>query len=468
MKDQSFMRIHPLWLLIELIKVIRNVIALYAFLYFSSKYINLIGMFRVYIVSVVFIYSTFSLLLYWKNFKFRINKKQLEIQKGKLFSTISYIPIDSITGYSEHYNLIEKVFNLSSITVKLQSTDEERDMKIPVIDQNKALIIKKNIDGFINEKHENTTREQRMPFFSLSKSQLMKGSISSISIIVFLIFLYSLYEKVNEYKNIDIWINFIKEKGQENNIYMILIILGLLILSLLYAIIKTLLKYGNFKLHLEKDKIHTSWGIFPKINNTINKKYISAIIIKSSLLQQLFKIENIEVINMDSDKENVKPNTLTPFIEREKTLSYINDVLEWDINGNNFYKIPIKSIMPKLIRSSFIWLSCLILSFFFDKTWYLYIFFLIYILLSQLLQIFLSGFLYSKDQIIFLNRGIKKEKTIISYSKINELKISQSYIQSYLDLYSIEVIIKASPIYKVKLQDISKKHIENIRQQFQK
>lgn len=335
MREKSFMRIHPLWLIIELIKVLRNVITMYIFLYFIGKYVEFIEVFKIYVVIIIFIYSVVSIMFYWRNFKFRIEKNNLEIYKGKFFSTASYIPLDSVTGYSEHYNFLERLFNLSSLTIKLQTTDEEKDLKVPVINKEKSQLLKSSIDQFSMKEITDKTEHEQVPFFTLSKSQLVKGSISSASIIVFLIFLYSLYEKINEYKNIDTWINIIKEKGQESFLYMMIIILTLIILSLVYGFIKTSVKYGNFELYLTEDKICTTWGVFSKINNNITKRYISAIIIKASLLQQLFKIENIEVINMDSDKENIKSNTLTPFIETNNTIKYIKDILGYEIINKN-------------------------------------------------------------------------------------------------------------------------------------
>ncbi|MCG9851001.1 PH domain-containing protein, partial [Staphylococcus argenteus] len=77
----------------------------------------------------------------------------------------------------------------------------------------------------------------------------------------------------------------------------------LIVLSNIYSVTKTFIKYGEFELFLNSKDIHTTWGTFSKNNNTISKNHISAFILKASYLQQAFKINQLSVINMDSSKE---------------------------------------------------------------------------------------------------------------------------------------------------------------------
>ena len=460
-----YMRIHPVWLLNEFYKLTRNILALYLFIKFAipNNFIN--KEYCIFFIFFIIVYSSVSILLYWKNFKFK-SGINLEIVEGTFVKKKRHIPINNILGYSEKSNLLEKIFKLSSLDIKIQTTDNEKVLTIPIISKENSEILKRNIDlnGMTNNDDESSAYEK--PYLTIKRNELIKGGISSTSLIIFILFLYSIYEKVSSHIKVN-WTDMLKINDIEKNpLILVIILVVLIILSFTYSIVKVWVKYRNFKLFVNKNYVHTIWGFFTMSTNTISKKHISAIIVKSNLIQQLCRIERIIVISMDSDNQSNGTNILIPFLKSNNGILHVNHILDEGISTKKMKKVPFKGVIPRIIRASFALIFLVFLAYVFKEVWYIYILLFIFLFFAQALTPFFSEFKCSDEKIVYIKRGVSKELFYISLCNINEIKITESFIQRFLGLTSLELICKSNPLYKKKIKDIKKEDTLNIVRKF--
>ncbi|WP_298894656.1 PH domain-containing protein [uncultured Psychroserpens sp.] len=86
----------------------------------------------------------------------------------------------------------------------------------------------------------------------------------------------------------------------------ILIVAGILIVLLLFAI----LKYLNFRFHISKDDFHLSTGIFNKDNTIIPKSKIQNVYVKQNFLQQLINVVSLNIETAGDNKSEIEISAL--------------------------------------------------------------------------------------------------------------------------------------------------------------
>ncbi|MCA2503999.1 PH domain-containing protein [Staphylococcus xylosus] len=462
--EKQHNKIHKSWLLFSLIKGIRDVAFIYILFSFVQNFFFVSEMVKILVISAIFLCIIIYKFIYWKNYSFEFDSNQLIIKQGGIWKQVNHIPKKNIIGYNEKQNIFEQIFKLSSIKLNLDSSNSEKSVEIPTLSLKQSTYIKNNISNF--SKPLKNVKNDR---YSISKNLLIRKSIASVSIIFFILFLYSFYSKISEYFNIE-WIVYELQSFFTNNLLTYLLgILILIILSLIYGFIKTFIKYKNFSMQNFSDTIHTKWGIFTTYNNSIKKVNISSILLQSSFFDRVFALTKIKVISTEAKEEKkVETDLVMPICEKKNTLKILKDIFNVNISNIKFYDIPKLSIFPKIIRTSYLWGTLLILSFlFFENFWWVYCIFACYILLSQILQVFFTKLHFSKKYLILNKNGLSSTNVITTFNDIEELIITESFIQKLCGVKSIQFINLSLPPKKYIIHDVSKNHANSIYNMYQ-
>lgn len=466
--NNNYMKIHPLWVVLEIYKLIRNILALYIFCAFVLKKIIFINTYvYLIIIIIIFFYSLSSIILSWVHFKFKLDYSSIDIITGKIIKNKRHIPLDSVIGYSEKSSLWERIFKLSSIEIKIKTTNNDKRLVIPIISKENANQIKKYLDSVkLKDSKDMAFNYYNLTRYTMKKDQLIKGGLSSVSLVLFILFLYSLYEKVNDYITFDV--NNIFNTLEKSNYYIFIILILLIVLSNIYSVTKTFIKYGEFELFLNSKDIHTTWGTFSKNNNTISKNHISAFILKASYLQQAFKINQLSVINMDSSKEKNSVNIIMPYSNIEQSIKILSDITNKKISFNNMHKIPFSGLISKILRTFFAWFTLTVFMYIFNETWYIFAFLILIIFSNQLLKSLFSKIKYDDQEIIKQQQGFTKEIFITNFHNISEIQLKESFVQKFLGVSTLKIFCQATPLYKISIYDISNKDAYNIINIFKK
>lgn len=454
MINNNVIRIHQIWLLIELLKIGRNCIVIFFFLLFLNNWININIIVIYIIISIVLLYSTISMLLFWKNFKVFVLENKIIIQKGTFIKNIVHLNHDKITGIDEKNNILEKMINLNSIVIKVNSINNDESITIPKIDQKNIKKIK-NSFNIIND--ENSQKPDDI-YFKTDIIDIFKNSLSSFNIIIFFLFLYSIYSTISDYINIDWILIMIKTLSLNNSFSIMISIFTILLLTYIYTLIKTLIRYKNFTLVNHENTLIINSGVLSRMKVTILKSSISAIIIKSTVVQNLLNFEEIKVIGMnpkDKDRKKTEEEIL-PFSKKSDSIKHLRELLSYNIENEEFHKIKNKIFLLKWIRKSFYFIFSIPFIVIFNN-FYLNIFLYslyLYSVIYQLVYVLFTSYSFSKSHFIFRKNSMNIEHIIIPYKDIEEIIIKQTLFQKMFKVGSLVIVNKAIPVKKFTFLDI--------------
>lgn len=147
-----------------------------------------------------------------------------------------------------------------------------------------------------------------------------------------------------------------------------LIIIGVFLLILVLAI----LKYLNFKFHLDKDQFYLSSGIINKDTAIIPKSKIQNVYIKQNFIQQLINVVSLTIETAGDDKAEIEINALSrsSALELKKQLFIKRQVTDIDLvdetyQSSVFFKISMWRLFLEGISQNHIKSFLVIVSFVF-------------------------------------------------------------------------------------------------------
>ena len=214
-----------------------------------------------------------------------------------------------------------------------------------------------------------------------------------------------------------------------------------------------MIRLYNFTLTNDKNDIKIKYGLLTVKEYSISRNKIYAIRYKQNLLQQLFKIFQIEVVTVGYGDEQNEQAILYPVANREfinSTLNLILPTFEFDGEINK----PTKDVLSRfIIKRTIILIIFVIIPLFFviPKSYLIIKLILFFILI--LLNIFLGFLNYkntslgiSKELLVASSGGIEKVTTLIKQEYLQSVEIRENPFQRKksvcdykLDIYSNKI-----------------------------
>ncbi|WP_299391298.1 PH domain-containing protein [uncultured Gelidibacter sp.] len=259
-----------------------------------------------------------------------------------------------------------------------------------------------------------------------------------------------------------------------------LIILGIFLVILVFAV----LKYLNFKFHLEKDEFHLSTGIINKEATILPKSKIQNVYIKQNFIQQLINVVSLTIETAGDDKAEIEINALDRHTALElkdqlfsKKQAEVASLDETPKERTVYFKASISRLFLEGISQNHIKSLLVIVSFVvglyseFEKylqelgiadrlkstinietgsilNFLLANLFLVAIgilgsMLFSVLQTFVSNFnleVVENDDTIEINKGLfNKMSLILTPVKIQNLVIKTNRLKAYLGLHTLSI-----------------------------
>lgn len=456
-------KIHFLWIIYYVFNIaIKCVIYTFAFNFLQHLF-QFTDIMKYIFVSSIGLFLIIRQGLYWRNFSLKFNTDILTLREGGIFVREKNIHFKDIEGYNEKANILEKLFKLSSLTLKLEKSSNESNITLPYI--RKKYI--NEIKSYITSEIDYNLNEDYNYYYKLSFSQLLKGSMASLNILVFFTFFYSIYENLNTIFNFDSMFQSVKKLYLESITNIIIGTIILLFLILLFGILKNFIQFGSFKLIDDQNFIYTDWGVISRYDNAVDKREISAIKIHSTFWQKFFSINKISVVSLNSKSKNIENNIIFPFIEKSKIKKILKELFGLNLYDKSYYRLTKYSTFTKLFRTSWSWLFILpTLLYFFKGYWLIFVILIALVLFSQITQAFFNKYYYTNDLLIYKQSGVSFNEYIINFDNIEDLIVTQNLLQRIFAVCSVLIVIKDSPPKKIKLHDIYDKHAYNIAKIF--
>ncbi|MCF0147667.1 MAG: PH domain-containing protein [Clostridium sp.] len=466
MKDNKYKRAHVSYILEESFKSIKSLFVLLILV------ISSIDKGRIYVFIALILLVFLNSLLKWFTTKFYINNNLLLYNTGLINKRKLEIPLDKINTIDISRNIFDRIFDVSTLKIDTGAVKEVgQEIKLKINEKN-AYEIRNLINNLSEEKNnyiiESSRDNNEIYSKTITFKEIVKYSFCKSKILwaiggVFIIndFILNLEDTFNISIIKDIIDSIDMDKvfsvGLVKMILMIicLFVIVYILISILYIIFESIRLY-NFTLINDKNDIKIKYGLFTLKEYSIPIDKIYALRYKQNLLQQFFKIFQIEIVTIGYGDEKNEQAILYPVGD----IDFINSILKEVLPSFHFtgdINKPNKNVLSRFIVKRYIVLIIfLIIPLFFIIPNELLLIKITLTTFSIVYNIFL-GYLnyrntslgFNKDLILATSGSNMKVKTIIKQEHLQSVEVKENPFQRKKQVCNYKL-----DIYSNKLGDI--------------
>lgn len=268
-----------------------------------------IGTVVVFVLTIIFAYLSYLKFTFFLDDE----KQEFIINKGIFNKTLLTIQLEKIQQVNINQSLLQKIIGVYSLQIDTAGSDG-KEVSIKAIDETAAYRLKehllngKNGAEYVPVIDEKVAIKTDIPFLKISVSTLFKVGLTSnygSSIALMVGFSYALFHNIKELIRA-----FDKDNGQVEaaiergfTIASIGVLVGLLLFLLLSInIIRTFVKYFDFKISNYKHSLLISSGLFTKKNTLLNPSKVQITAYSQNYFQKKFNMLHMNLKQADSGK----------------------------------------------------------------------------------------------------------------------------------------------------------------------
>jgi putative membrane protein len=309
--DEVGTRLHkssPLFILIHV--VIKSIIPLAfgVFTYGASKYSN-----NLVIAATVFI-ASFALLQYWF-YHYWIKDEKIEIKEGIFFKNNRKVPYTRIQNVNVSQNPLQRIFKVATLQLESASGGKPEAV-MRVVDLEVVETIKRKVkmaNSIINESiisddndvdtESRVTTDKKPPLHAMPVKEVIQYGIISQKGMFYGAILFGF---LAQNQGLMTWIvvrldyfydvpDFTKITLAEGAIYVLVIGLVMFVFLQFMSILWSLMRFYDFKIEKQGDRLQAHMGLLSKVAATIPLKKIQLYRISENPLHKYFKARTITI-----------------------------------------------------------------------------------------------------------------------------------------------------------------------------
>ncbi|MFJ6413378.1 PH domain-containing protein [Terribacillus saccharophilus] len=469
--ETVYKRLPPLWMGLKALRSLKEIIFFTIFLSvvsttrfspFSFDHVK-------WIIAAYGIYKVISIVLEWKHFGYFFDNEGLHIKSGRFIKMNRHIPYQRIQGINEYTPFFHRLLGLTILLLDLGTNDKKSSVKLDMLTKNSSEEIKDSLIKYGSIPKDNVNIEEneqgvitkehplRKTIYRISNKEIVIGSVTSLKLILFFTLLYSVYGNVERFFSVELNVERVVSYFTSSWWLTSLGIVTLIVISTAYGVLKTYLRYGDFSVASDQHRIYINKGRVNTTDFSIPKNKIQAVSIKYSLLYKLTGLVKVRLISTnDSDNQEVQTsNVLFPFINEKKARSLIGGMLPEFRVHESITTVPKKSIIPKLMRTFYLWLAAIAAVYLYlPSFWYIAFVFVSYTLISQIRSGLFSGYSFEGDSIQLKKCRLSSSVIITSRSRLEELRFSQTLMQRMFGLSSLTMVSRSNPAKTTRMWDV--------------
>lgn len=464
-------RYHPLSILFDFAAILKN----YAILGFvvavnigSDSWLARLGLILL-LGSVVLTVS--ASILKWFSRKYAADEMAFHLESGIFEKTERTVYFDKIQNVQWHTSFLHKLFGMTSITFETGTSGMNANVKFDALRRSEAVRLEKAVKEFMQPENEATRTEdgtapilpERVVHFTPSRKDTLKASFTSLSFLIILLVGTSIFSKLDQLFDVEDyvegWLASILTSG-----WMIAgLSLGLFVLALTIGIIWTFVKYGQYEIASDEERIFISKGMLNETVFSIAKKRVQAVEITQSFMKRMLGLAEVKLISAgDLGEDEDEVSTLYPFLPVKRAYAMIAELLPGYEVIQDTKRLPRKSLVARLVKPYWFWLivtSFLIYLrpevFSLQFGWAMVsIILLVLLMIGRILSYWNTSYAL-KGQFIQLSQGTFEKTTFLSKrDKIIEVSVKRTKLQQWFGLGSIGLMNRAKPVRHEMLEDM--------------
>ncbi|MEX2455960.1 MAG: PH domain-containing protein [Balneolaceae bacterium] len=410
----------------------------------------------------------------WWRFLYRIEEGELQIKSGIFVRKNLFLTKDRIQVIDISSGVIQRIFGLVKVDIQTAGSTS-RAASLEAVTKSKAneinRILRRNGSEKLEEFEQETDQNNRK-IFSLPGKDLIIAASTSGRFGIALSILGTLFSQVEPLiSDSEIFEFFFEMLPSQTDTFLVFsIIIVFVVVAWLISFFSTLLMYGDFNVEVKDDELVISRGIFEKKRITIPYKRIQAIYVNEGLLRQPLGYGSVHLESAGyGDDKGTGSIVLFPLISQAKISKLLHEILpSYDITING-YRPPVRAARRYIFRSAFLltvvtaglyWLL-------FSSNW---------IWLLPILSIGWGWLKYkdaavawNKDTLILRNRTLSKSTSIVKRDRIQDVSISESWIQRFRNLCTLQVYVASGDHGKsFVVQDMEREEVFELLKELQK
>jgi putative membrane protein len=379
----------------------------------------------------------------WWRFLYKVEDGEMHIKSGIFVRKNLYLTKDRIQVIDITSGVIQRMFGLVKLDIQTAGSSS-REAAIEAITIERARQINQLLRGSekISEVDEEELIEQEKKEFRLPSKELLIAASTSGSFGIALSILATLFSQIepliSESEMFEYLFGILP--SQTDTVLILTVVLIFIVFAWLLSFFSTLFTYGNFRLEVKEKELVVSRGIFEKKRITIPFNRIQAVHASEGMIRQPLGYASLHLESAGyGDDKGTGSIVLFPLIRRDQILTLLNEVLPDYQKEHLGIHPPPRAARRYIFRSSFLitGLTAFLYWMYNLNDWIWFI---------PILSVY-WGWLKYKDaaagwgEDIFLirSRSLSKSTAYIKKNRIQDITISQSWMQRFRELCTIEV-----------------------------
>lgn len=453
-------RYHPAFIGVELVSFLKGSIGFFLFLFVlkASSTATWVIWGR-YIFLIASILTIFSILLKWYYHRYEVAGDSIVVYEGIFVKKQRTVALARIHNHVSNTTFVHRWFGLTSLSLETGTSGENATFTFPVITENEKQRILLSLEQSEVSEQENKRSPMRSTHFRSTKKDLVKASFTSFSFLAIFPLLTAIYFNLADFFQI--------EEGAENALdyllihWWMLIVLFVLALALSVGIgfIKTSMKYGNYIISDDTERIYIEKGIGNFISFSIQKQKVQGVIVEQTILKRFLGLASIKLISAGTsgDEEGQETSSLYPFMPKHEAYRILQTMLPHYHIEENMNRFPQKVLWLKLLHPYYVTILAAIGLFIFKREW-LWAAAIVFGLsiLSRILDYWFSSYIRHGKTVQIRKGGFTNETFVTHRERIQQITVKHSWLQRKFGVATLTFTNKAKPLHESELYGVSK------------
>ncbi|MBU2929983.1 PH domain-containing protein [Winogradskyella psychrotolerans] len=259
------------------------------------------------VIGILLIILIIAILKYL-NFKFHLSEDDFHLATGIINKDNTIIPKSKIQNVYIKQNFLQQIINVVSVKIETAG-DKKSEIEISALDRPTALLLKQKLFHKTSEVNENVEAigrsEEPEVFFKVTTKRLLLEGLSQNhfkSFLLIISFAFGLYNELKDFLEELELEQHLEGIGEFNEatfynliITNVIIVIGVVLISFLFSIVKTFIINFNLEVVEHQKTIEINKGLFNKVSLSLTPSRIQNLVITTNRVKQYFGLHTLAV-----------------------------------------------------------------------------------------------------------------------------------------------------------------------------
>jgi putative membrane protein len=455
---------HPAIIIVDLVSFIKGILWPFLFLFVIKASSTAIWVtWGRYILFIITIWSICSFILKWYFYRYEIVGDSIVVHEGVFVKKQRTVALDRIHNQKSNTTFVHKWFGLTSLTLETGTSGENAAFHFPVItevEKERILLhLEQKQDTFEDVAGEVLEKSpERTIHFRSTKKDLIKASFTSFSFLAIFPILTAIYFNLDDFFQIEKTAKNALDYLLGNDWMLIVILVIALALSVLIGFIQTSIKYGNYVISDDMERIYIDKGVGKFVSFSIQKHKVQGVIVEQTILKRLLGLASIKLISAGGSKEeDEETSSLYPFMPKQEAYRVLQTILPTYQIDELMKRFPIKVLWLKLLHPYYVTILVIIGLMIFKKEW-LWVAAIVFGLsiIFRILDYWFTSYIRHGNTVQIRKGGLTNETFVTHRERIQQITVKHSWLQRKFGVATLIFTNKSKPLHVSELYGVSK------------